>query len=343
MKVVVSGYYGFGNAGDESVLAGLLDGLRAEEPEIEVTVLSGDPAHTRRTHGVDAIPRARPGVIGAIRGSDGMISGGGSLLQDRTSPRPVAYYAGLMHLARLLGRPYAIHAQGLGPISRRANRALTASALRGAAHVSLRDPASVALARELGVRRPIDVVPDPALALRPVAGARGHVLLAVRSWGTSTAHMNGLRAALRELAAEMPILALPMQEAVDREACEAAIEDIPGATVLRPGVSLDEQLAAIGSASLVVGMRLHALVLAAAAGVPALAISYDPKVDAFAAQVGQPVVGEVGRALDAAAVVTAARTALAADRTEYVERIERLRAKLPASIAASLAALRSAS
>ena len=343
MKVVVSGYYGFGNAGDESVLAGLLDGLRREQAEIEVTVLSGDPAHTRRTHGVDAIPRARPGVIRALRVSDGLISGGGSLLQDRTSPRPVAYYAGLMHLARLLGRPYVIHAQGLGPITRRANRALAASALRGAAHVSLRDEASVALARELGVRRPVDLVPDPALALRPPAGAgNGHLLLAVRSWGTSTAHLDGLRSALGELATEMPILALPMQDATDREASMAAIEGITGAEIVPAGASLDEQLAAIGSASVVVGMRLHALILAAAAGVPALAISYDPKVDAFAAQVGQPVVGEAGRPMDGAALVAAARTALDADPAPYRARVERLSEQIPAAVVASLAALREA-
>lgn len=342
MRVVVSGYYGFGNAGDESVLAGLLDGLRREEPEIEVTVLSGDPDHTRRAHGVEAIPRARPALVAALRASDGLISGGGSLLQDRTSARPVAYYAGLMHLARLLRRPYVIHAQGLGPITRRANRALAASALRGAAHVSLRDSASVALARDLGVRRPIDLVPDAALALRPPAGPGGHLLLAVRSWGDSTAHLEGLRAGLRELAADLPILALPMHDPVDRQASMAAIEDIPNADVVPPGASLDEQLAAIGSASLVVGMRLHALILAAAAGVPALAISYDPKVEAFAAQVGQPVVGEVGQMMDVASLVASARVTLGADPAPYLARVEGLRAQLPASVATSLAALRAA-
>jgi polysaccharide pyruvyl transferase CsaB len=344
MRVVVSGYYGYGNAGDESVLAGLLDLLRAEEPDIAVTVLSGDPAHTRRTHDVDAIARANPAaVIRALRASAGLISGGGSLLQDRTSPRPVAYYAGLMHLARVLRRPYVVHAQGLGPITRRANRALAGSALRGAAHVSLRDPDSLALAREIGVRRPIQLVPDPALALHPPASGRGgHVLVAVRSWGASTQHLAGLRDALRSLSAERTILALPMQDAVDRQASEAAIDGIHRAEVLGPGASLDEQLAAIGSASLVVGMRLHALILAAAAGVPALAISYDPKVDAFAAEAGHPVVGEVGRAIDATALVAAAHAALAADPAPYRERVERLRAQLPASVAASLAALRAA-
>lgn len=122
----------------------------------------------------------------------------------------------------------------------------------------------------------------------------------------------------------------------------AAVEGISGAEVLPPGASLGEQLAAIGSASLVVGMRLHALILAAAAGVPALALSYDPKVEAFAAQVGQPVVGEAGRAIDAEALVAAAHAVLSADPAPYRDRVERLRAQVPASVATSLAALRGA-
>ena len=203
MRLVVSGYYGYGNAGDEAVLAGLLAALREIEPAASVTVLSGDPAETRRTHGVDAIPRARPGtLIGALRASDGLLSGGGSLLQDRTSARPVAYYTGVMGVARLARRPYVMHAQGLGPITRAGNRWLAALALRGAAHVSLRDDASVDLARRLGVRRPIEVVPDPALGLRPARGntTDGPIVVAVRDWGTSAAHVAGLREALRRLA-----------------------------------------------------------------------------------------------------------------------------------------------
>ena len=166
MRLVVSGYYGYANAGDEAVLAGMLATFREADPDLEVTVLSGDPEHTRRTHGVAAIRRADlPAVARALRASDGLVSGGGSLLQDRTSPRPVAYYAGVMHLARFTGRPYAIHAQGLGPIRLLPNRWLAASALRGAAAVSLRDAASLDLARALGVRRHIDA------RARPGAGA----------------------------------------------------------------------------------------------------------------------------------------------------------------------------
>lgn len=343
MRVVVSGYYGFGNAGDEAVLAGLLATLREAEPGIGVTVLSGDPAHTERTHAVAAIRRAGPRpLLAALRAADGLISGGGSLLQDRTSARPVAYYAGVMGAARLFGRPYAVHAQGLGPITRAPNRWLAATALRGAAHVSLRDAESVELARRLGVRRPIEVVPDLALALRPTAtaGSGGHVLVAVRDWGGDATHVDGLREGLRRLAARHRIVALPMQDPADRAASEATVAGVPGAEVVAPGAGLEGQLALIGSASLVVGMRLHALILAAAGHVPAIGLSYDPKVDAFAAQVGQAVVGRAGEPVDPDAVEVAAQEALAGDPAPYVERVERLRAEVLPATRRALDALR---
>jgi polysaccharide pyruvyl transferase CsaB len=342
MRLVVSGYYGYANAGDEAVLAGMLATFRAVEPSFEAVVLSGDPEHTRRTHGVEAIRRTDlPAVARTLRAGDGLISGGGSLLQDRTSPRPIAYYTGVMHLARVLGRPYVVHAQGLGPIRLRANRWLAAAGLRGAARVTLRDAASVDLARELGVRRPIELAPDPALAMvsTPDESPR-HVLVAIRDWGGADAHLAGLLAALRRLAADHPILAMPMQDPADRETSERIVDGIDGASVMPPGADLEAQLAAIGGSVLVIGMRLHALILAAAAHVPALAISYDPKVDAFAAHVGQPVVGRVGEPIDEAALVAAARAALDTDPAPYVARVEELRSRLRPDATATLAALR---
>lgn len=341
MRVVISGYIGYGNTGDEAVLAGLLASLRRETDELHATALSGDPAETARIHGIDAVRRADPvAIVRALRSADGLISGGGSLLQDRTSARPVAYYTGVMQLARLLGRPYAVHAQGLGPIGRAANRTLAALALRGAAHVSLRDAASVELARHLGVRRRIDLVPDPALALDIPAGERrDRIVVAVRDWGDRRGYLAEVRTALVELARDHPVLALPMQETVDREASLAVVEGVPGAEVLASRATFAERIAAFGDAAVVIGMRLHALILAAAAGVPALAVSYDPKVDAFAAAAGQPVVGGVDAPIDPGHITTAARELVAADLAPYLERIAVMRASLSEAAAATVAAL----
>jgi polysaccharide pyruvyl transferase CsaB len=344
MRVVLSGYYGFGNLGDEAVLAGLLRTLRSTEPDIQPTVLSGDPGRTEREHAVEAIPRMHPGsLVAALRAADGLISGGGSLLQDRSSVRPVAYYAGVMLAARLLGRPYVVHAQGLGPIEHRANRGLAAMALRGAAAVSLRDAASVALARSIGVRRPIEIAPDPALALegrdRPAEGD-GPIVVAVRAWPSVEPLLDAIRTALADLADLGPVVAVPMQSPADVEPSHAAVRGIPGATVLGPEPDLDVVLRSIAGARVVVGMRLHALILAAGAGVPAVAVSYDPKVDAFADRAAQPIVARIDEPVDSVALALAIRAAADADRAPTRARVDAMRAELGAATRRSLGALR---
>ena len=343
MRILLSGYYGYRNAGDEWVLAGILRSFRAIVPDLEVEVLSGDPARTERQHEVPAVPRMQPlAVAAALRRADGLVSGGGSLLQDSSSARPVAYYTGVTQLAAVLGRPYVIHAQGLGPIRRSANRALAGRALRNAAAVSLRDPASEELARALGVERPIEVVPDPALALQPTPIIRpgaAPIVIAVRDWPAAPPFLEPIHAALAELSAEHPVIALPMQEPDDRGPSLAAIAGTEHASVIDATTGLGTRAGILAGAGLVIGMRLHALILAAAAGVPAVALSYDPKVDAFAGIAGQEVAGDIAAGLEAGRIVAAARDALSGVTGRDPERVADLRAAVGRSAASSLHAL----
>jgi len=105
MRVVVSGYHGFGNIGDEAVLAALIQQTREIAPEAEYVALSGDPARTVSVHGIGAIPRTSVAVVvRELRRADLLVSGGGSLLQDVTGRGSVPYYAGIMLLARMRAR-----------------------------------------------------------------------------------------------------------------------------------------------------------------------------------------------------------------------------------------------
>ncbi len=104
-KVVLSGYFGFGNAGDEAILAAEVAALRQLIPQVEITVLSGNPRKTAATYNVEAEPRGNLWALcRALRRADLLISGGGSLLQDITSNRSIPYYLGVMALAKLMGK-----------------------------------------------------------------------------------------------------------------------------------------------------------------------------------------------------------------------------------------------
>ena len=59
-NIVISGYYGFGNAGDEAMLAAMIEALSDLDPHLNIIVLSGNPEDTRRRHGVAAVMTTAP-------------------------------------------------------------------------------------------------------------------------------------------------------------------------------------------------------------------------------------------------------------------------------------------
>jgi polysaccharide pyruvyl transferase WcaK-like protein len=67
-KIVISGYYGFNNAGDEALLTAILAALRAVEPTVGITVISGNPGNTIAKHQVKSLYRfAAVRLLRAIR------------------------------------------------------------------------------------------------------------------------------------------------------------------------------------------------------------------------------------------------------------------------------------
>ena len=121
--VVISGYYGSKNAGDEAMLAAMVEVLSDLNPKVHITVISADPEDTKKRHGVEAIGWLDfCGIIGALRQADVLLSGGGSLLQNITSRRSLYYYLVIIWLAQLCSTPVMLYAQGIGPISGRIAR-----------------------------------------------------------------------------------------------------------------------------------------------------------------------------------------------------------------------------
>ena len=150
--LLVGGYFGCGNLGDDAILLGLLHLLREQAPEIRVSVLSGDLRATRALCRGKAYRRKSPlSLLRAFLSADAFLLGGGSLLQNRTGRLSLAYYLGLLRLSRLLKKPAALFAAGIGPLLGEADRRKTCLALSSLSHVGLRDPLSLSLLRSLGL------------------------------------------------------------------------------------------------------------------------------------------------------------------------------------------------
>ena len=302
-RLLLSGYYGYGNAGDEAVLAGLVTGFRASATakDLEIAALSGNPAETRTAHEIQAADRYRPAaLLPEIARCDLFLSGGGSLLQDVTSAHGIFYYLGVVRLAQILGKKTMFIAQGIGPLKLARSRKLVAAVANKLNAITVRDPESAQLLREIGVTRPpIEVTADPALLLSvsPRIGGRGAGTsfgVALRPWqGQDTLGAQVAAACSKSLEGLHPIL-LPMQTASDLPITEQFAQNwLPtegqanAATLCSTTDGLGPLLSIVVECDMMVGMRLHALILAAAAGVPSVALAYDPKVAAFMQASGQ--------------------------------------------------------
>ena len=303
-RLVISGYYGFGNAGDEAMLISMVDGFRAIDPAVELTVLSADPARTRAHHPVSAIHRRDLPAIGMALGrADALISGAGSLLQDVTSRRNVYYYLGVMGLALAMGKPLVVYANGIGPVRTPANRRLTASVLARARLITVRDERSLQELEALGLQGVLSA--DPALALDPPGPERGRAILRDLGGGAdgpliliAPRHFPGSGQAFAALAGAADylvrtcharVLFVPMQLPEDGHAAAAIRERMREPAIeLRQALAPADLLSLTGQAHVLVGVRLHALIFASIMGVPALGIAYDPKIPSFTASVGLP-------------------------------------------------------
>ncbi len=282
MRVLLSGYYGFGNTGDEAILRAMV--LEWQALGHQPLALSADPERTSRKYAIPAYGRAEPwALLRALQGCDLLVSGGGGLLQDQTSKRTLQYYLGLIRLAKLLGKPAVIFNQSAGPLSS-SGRASVARALRGV-RVWVRDRQSQTLLRALGIEARLGG--DPALLLRanPVGQDPQQVILAPRGGHPElTTRLVQLARRLQERG--LRPLALAFQPSQDDPETEL-IARSTGCAVLStsdPQVAIDH----IAGSAFVVGVRLHALILAAAARIPFLGLAYDPKVRGFCEDAGAP-------------------------------------------------------
>ncbi|MGE7613942.1 polysaccharide pyruvyl transferase CsaB [Paenibacillus sp. NPDC101420] len=308
-KIVISGYYGFRNSGDEAVLQSILNALQKQSQalgiSIEPIVLSIDPEWTSATYGVKSVHRMKlVEVRQAIYESAGLISGGGSLLQDVTGSKTIPYYLGIIKLAQWMGRPTFIYAQGIGPVNRKLFHPLIKSVFRKCTYISVRDEQSRELLLSMGLeQKNVEVVPDPVMGLSlpedtdvatqsselsdslPVIG------ISVRFWEQDRRELEALAQGLIKANREVPLHLrfLPFHTPSDNEASRYLMDKLKGSITEHGGqVSICEDaihpqhmLREVGQCDVLIGMRLHSLIYAAGRRVPLIGISYDPKIDHF--------------------------------------------------------------
>ncbi|CEN79737.1 polysaccharide pyruvyl transferase CsaB [Paraclostridium sordellii] len=311
MRVVISGYYGFENIGDEAILKSIIEALKEESKDIEITVLSNNPMKTKQTYNVNSINRwSFWEIYKELKISSGLISGGGSLLQDVTSSRSIAYYTFIIGLAKFAKKPVFVYAQGIGPINKPINRKITKYFLNKVEYISLRDRESSNLMKSIGVNRSFEIVPDPVMGLdfrfsEKFNIKKNYIIISVRDWKSKTDYLKQIAYACNYfLDNGIEIKLLPMHEKEDEKTSKRLADMINGnVEILTHDMNINKRINYIKNAKIMIGMRLHALVFAGNLGTPMIGISYDPKIDSYLKTIKQPCVGNVSDGISSSELI----------------------------------------
>lgn len=318
--ILISGYYGCGNSGDEAVLAALCSDLVSlgVDPS-EITVLSGNPEETAALHKVSAVPRSNfPAIVRAVRRSRLLISGGGSLLQDSTSWRTVPYYLLIIQLALSFGCKVVIYGQGIGPVSSRVYQRWIKSVFSRVHGISVRDAGSAQLLQDWGLDESVIITAaDPVfnLQLDHRATAPG-LTINLRPYPTLQADfyrwvdlINSWKSGLN---LDVRFAALGPGDA---EIGRKLQQEIPELEFII-AEDWNSAFRLMSAAEICVSMRLHGLIFAALGGSAPLGLCYDPKVAAVSSQLGIKVSSP-----QPDQDLTAELVQVRADRDDYLRRL----------------------
>lgn len=345
-RVVLSGYYGYGNAGDEAILRALVRSVRSFSPEAKITVLSRDVAATEKNFDCAAVPRFSPFKVSkAMKDCDLLVSGGGSLLQDNTSTRSLLYYLGIIALAHKRGKHTFLYANGIGPVKREKNRGRVKKAVELTDAVTLRDPDSLKELRDMGVTRedllvtadPVFTLPEPdgertRAVLRENGVTGEYIAVSVRPYKGGPDYFDKFARLCDETVRRFgtQLVFVNMQSKRDTAVSEAVRGKMAEKSVCLTGSRTPEELmGVIGGARAVLSMRLHALIFAARCAVPALGFVYDPKVRSYLELLDQPSAGTDGD-IDVESALTAL-AGLLDNRETVTKELAALRDRLGAS------------
>lgn len=297
MKILISGYYGFENTGDDAVLECIIAGLR-EKGIDDITVLSNTPTNTSFRYNVKSVYRnSFKEVFNAIKNTDILLSGGGSLIQDITSSKSLWYYLSIIFFGILLRKKVYIVGQGIGPLEHKYNRLLSRFILRRVDLITVRDKDSMIFLKELNIEKNVILAADPVVDLAPCNEERleeilrnegidkeKYIVVCTREWGNNELSRVELAKAVDDISKKynLEVVFLPFYYNKDDSESEKVANYLKSPyKIIKNKYEPKEILGIVKNCQLLIGIRLHSLVFALVSLVPFIGISYDPKIDGF--------------------------------------------------------------
>lgn len=295
-NTVMVGYYGYGNRGDDALLAAIIADMENTSESFSPIVLSRNPKKTSEYYGVKSINRFNLfAVRRAMKNAKVFIAGGGSLIQDVTSTRSLMYYLYCLKAAKKHGLKVMLYANGIGPVNKAENRIKASEVLSTLDIITLRDADSARVLKDLNVNGPeITITGDAAFGLEEYDDTGAGEILAeygvtdkffavsVRSINAENSDFIKGFAQMTDYIADKYALTpvfVPMQFTKDKKISMDIISHMRSkACFIDENIDAAKIMGLVRRSEAVIAVRLHMLVFGAVMGVPVLGINYDPKV-----------------------------------------------------------------
>ncbi|MBN1622553.1 MAG: polysaccharide pyruvyl transferase CsaB [Endomicrobiales bacterium] len=288
MKILIAGYYGFGNAGDELILDVLIKNLKNREKDSKIVVLSDNPEETSINHNISSISRWNPlNLLKSLKDSDIVIVGGGGLFQDMTSNLSLYYYLSIIWLAKIFKKKIFVCAVSINELSG-LNKILMGYVLKQADRITVRENESKDFLVKIGCPEGIIEVTADIVFLKEInTGYQAHrnrkiafILRAEPDAGEN----GGVFAELADFFIESmrsEVMFIPFHMEEDQCYIKGIMNRMKNKSVLVRWKNPDEIIAIFQEVGLVVSQRLHGLILSALNGIPFLGLSGDSKITRF--------------------------------------------------------------
>jgi polysaccharide pyruvyl transferase WcaK-like protein len=300
-NVLLVGAFGQGNPGDEALCAAFCQALEGAD----VTVASRTPGATTEAHGVRAIPASARFVAPAVARADLVVVGGGTVFKSlhRSTGRHanglLRSTAALVQLARLRGTRVAMVGVGAGELAGSEAKRLARWLVRHTDLLVLRDEESAALLTGIGATAPFRIGADPAWSLLRTPSAMTTAPPVGQTVTVALSHLAEVSAARLAVALErLPehhhVQLQPWQTGLNSDDARLAHELHrhlgERSSIIPPPLDLLEARSIFSHDRLVVALRFHAVVAAAAAGSRVVALAHEPKLAGLARRLEQAAV-----------------------------------------------------
>ncbi len=308
LKIIVTGNYGARNMGDEALLAGMQRLLKHTFANPVITVLSYDPEDTKRRHHCNSVYQFPFGIRSFLRGtfratwnrvriSDLVILGGGGLLTDEKIKAMLLWGYHIL-LFSLLRKKIVLLGNSIGPVKTFFGKMILNFILKRAVHINLRDnisrnalgskvpsekisvSADLAFCNETPLHIPIKKR-QVAISLRPWISDETPILATIADFCNKTLIPAGYSIVLLPFQTFQDNDRVVLHKLYDRILNKRNVQYVAGE------LELQEILDILSESEVVLGMRLHALILATMTGTPFIGLGYSQKVRGFTEEAGQ--------------------------------------------------------